>query len=126
MSEAAELTYSVVEHFRSIQGEGTHTGVPMTFIRFRGCSVGKKICHGCDTAFEEIDFWRGGGMLSIGQILDLCDKGPRWVSLTGGEPLDQPHLLELIGALIQNGSRTDPRSRSRRAARGRFPISGKS
>jgi len=98
------IMFPVVEHFTSIQGEGVHTGVPMTFIRFQGCSVGKKICHGCDTAFEAVDRWRGGGMLSVAEIIDLCDEGPQWVSLTGGEPLDQPNLLELVVSLLENGS----------------------
>lgn len=35
--------YPIAEIFTSPQGEGVYTGVLMTFIRFAGCSVGKKM-----------------------------------------------------------------------------------
>ena len=39
-------SYKINEVFESIQGEGTHTGVPSIFIRLQGCPVG---CPWCDT-----------------------------------------------------------------------------
>jgi organic radical activating enzyme len=39
----AEKKYPVAEMFTSPQGEGLYTGVLMTFMRFAGCSVGKKM-----------------------------------------------------------------------------------
>lgn len=82
------MTYKVAEKFRSIQGEGVYAGTPMAFIRFVGCSVGKRICQHCDTDFEEMMPWRGGGEFSDKQ---LCEWAYPYTHLcfTGGEPLDQ-------------------------------------
>jgi len=80
--------YLIAERFKSVQGEGCYAGTPMAFIRFVGCSVGKKTCHACDTDFEHALPWRGGGRF------DSTDL-KRWampyehICLTGGEPLDQ-------------------------------------
>ena len=84
---ASPQTYRVAEIFHSVQGEGVYFGTPMTFIRFVGCSVGKKICAHCDTDFDREYEWRGGGKFSISRLLDevRCNH----VLLTGGEPLDQ-------------------------------------
>ena len=35
----------LAEHFHSIQGEGRHTGLPMHFLRFPGCNVGRAQGH---------------------------------------------------------------------------------
>lgn len=40
------MNYPVNEVFETIQGEGTHTGVPSIFVRLQGCPVG---CAWCDT-----------------------------------------------------------------------------
>ena len=40
------ITYPVNEVFETIQGEGSHTGVPAIFVRLQGCPVG---CAWCDT-----------------------------------------------------------------------------
>lgn len=37
----AKALYRLAERFHSIQGEGTHAGVQMHFIRLAGCNVGK-------------------------------------------------------------------------------------
>ncbi len=42
----ANIQYPINEIFESIQGEGSHTGVPSIFIRLQGCPVG---CPWCDT-----------------------------------------------------------------------------
>ena len=44
----------VMEHFYTIQGEGTHTGKAAYFIRLAGCDVG---CHWCDVK----ESWDGYG-----------------------------------------------------------------
>jgi organic radical activating enzyme len=88
--------YAVSEIFTSLQGEGLYTGTPMTFIRFAGCSVGKKTCQYCDTDFEKAYPWKGGGMFTT-QALASRVPGPH-VCLTGGEPMDQD-LYPLLGAL---------------------------
>lgn len=82
------MKYLIAEKFKSIQGEGVYAGTPMAFIRFVGCSVGKKICSACDTDFEEPVTWRGGGEFSIIELRDWVGDY-KHVCLTGGEPFDQ-------------------------------------
>lgn len=82
------MIYEVAERFKSIQGEGLYTGAPMAFIRFVGCSVGKRICNACDTDFEQALNWRGGGKWTEEELFEWA-KPYRHFCLTGGEPLDQ-------------------------------------
>jgi organic radical activating enzyme len=82
------MTYQVAERFKSIQGEGVYAGTPMAFIRFVGCSVGKKVCQHCDTDFEKSYEHLGGGEYSIEELFDWA-KPYQHICLTGGEPLDQ-------------------------------------
>lgn len=97
------MIYQIAEKFKSIQGEGVYAGTPMAFIRFVGCSVGKKICQHCDTDFEKMHEWRGGGSFSA---IDLI----KWtrpyghICLTGGEPLDQElrPILEVLALQAPN------------------------
>lgn len=71
-------TYQVNEIFTSIQGEGIHAGVPATFIRLQGCTVG---CSWCDTKYT----WaKGGSRMTIPEIMVKVDM-PH-VVITGGEP----------------------------------------
>lgn len=80
--------WKINEVFRSIQGEGFHTGKPAVFVRFGGCSCG---CPGCDTdgstrvqmATESL--WR--------EVCNLCTPYTIIV-LTGGEPTEQLLLEE--------------------------------
>jgi 7-carboxy-7-deazaguanine synthase len=88
------MTYQVAETFRSVQGEGVHTGTLMQFVRFVGCSVGKTICTHCDTDFKQMYGWKGGGEFSAEGIESMC-KGVNDVCLTGGEPFNQ-ELIELL------------------------------
>lgn len=82
------MTYKVAERFKSVQGEGIYTGTPMAFIRFVGCSVGKKICQHCDTDFERVFPWDGGGEYTAKELVQWAGDYTH-VCLTGGEPLDQ-------------------------------------
>lgn len=73
--------------FSSIQGEGALLGVPMTFVRLAGCSVG---CQGCDTDY------RVALRLTAKEIANrVRDFGNRWTWITGGEPCDHD-----LGALF--------------------------
>ena len=90
------MKYPVVERFKSLQGEGMYAGTPMAFIRFVGCSVGKKTCAFCDTDFVEPLTWRGGGEYTEDELLEWAQPY-RHICLTGGEPLDQD--LEPAGFL---------------------------
>lgn len=97
-------TYDVAEKFKSVQGEGLYAGTPMAFIRFIGCSVGKRICHACDTDFDKALNWRGGGRFSTHE-LRLWALPYEHVCLTGGEPLDQAlhPLLAEFGTYSNGG-----------------------
>lgn len=86
--EDAVMTYKVAEKFKSIQGEGVYAGTPMAFIRFVGCSVGKRICQHCDTDFDNTMPWRGGGEFTTEQLLTWA-LPYRHICFTGGEPLNQ-------------------------------------
>src|SRR5882672_7607670 len=102
------MKYPLAERFFSVQGEALYSGTPMAFIRFVGCSVGKKICHACDTDFEKMDKSRGGGLFTTDDLLSWVldrEESYKHVCVTGGEPLDR-NLEELILALDEVGVRT--------------------
>ena len=81
------MIYKVSEKFKSLQGEGLYAGTPMAFIRFVGCSVGKKVCVGCDTDFERVHSFRGGGEFTAEELVAWAGDYEH-ICLTGGEPLD--------------------------------------
>ena len=87
-------TYRINEIFRSLQGEGAHTGTPAVFVRFSGCNLA---CPFCDTDFS---FSREMTLDElVGSVREFIkDDGPRCVILTGGEPALQVDA-ELLQAL---------------------------
>jgi organic radical activating enzyme len=71
----------VMEHFHTLQGEGTHSGKAAYFIRLGGCDVG---CHWCDVK----DSWDADKhpLTDMDEIAKLAaESGPMTV-ITGGEP----------------------------------------
>ncbi|MBU6374493.1 MAG: radical SAM protein [Bdellovibrionales bacterium] len=96
-STQIQNTLLVSEIFHSIQGEGTHSGLPYVFIRLTGCNLR---CTYCDTSYA----FHGGSKMSVEEILSQakayhCAR----VLLTGGEPLMQRPALALCKALFQCG-----------------------
>lgn len=90
------MKYRIVEIFSSIEGEGKRTGQLAAFIRLAGCNLG---CSYCDTPYAQ-NFSAGQDM-DLEQILKiLVDISNDNVTLTGGEPLANPHTDKLIEALI--------------------------
>lgn len=92
-------TLKINEVFYSIQGESTRAGLPCVFIRLTGCHLR---CGYCDTeyAFHE------GNRRSIDDILAEaqrlggdCDL----YEVTGGEPLLQKEVHELMSRLCDKG-----------------------
>jgi len=84
----------VNEIFKSIQGEGVRTGIPMLFIRLTGCNLR---CSWCDTDYS---FDRGDEM-TIQELIEVARRSKLdWVCLTGGEPLLQDNANELIETLL--------------------------
>ena len=88
----------VIEKFVSINGEGLKQGELALFIRFKGCNLR---CSFCDTlySFENPIYTEE----SISDILDFCkSKNIKNITLTGGEPLLQKDIYELMEELSKN------------------------
>lgn len=88
---------TVNEIFHSIQGESSHMGRPCVFVRLTSCNLR---CSWCDTeyAFHE------GRTMSVGAVLDRVRAyGCRLVEITGGEPLAQEGVHELMARLCDEG-----------------------
>ena len=87
----------ISEIFHSIQGESTQAGRPCSFVRLAGCNLR---CAWCDTAYA----FEGGVEMTVGEIVDkVLSHGTRLVLVTGGEPLSQPPVHGLLGALLDRG-----------------------
>jgi 7-carboxy-7-deazaguanine synthase len=87
----------VTEIFHSIQGESTHAGRPCTFVRLTGCPMR---CKWCDSEYT----FTGGDHFTIEEIMQkVRDFGCRLVEVTGGEPLAQREVFELIRQLCDEG-----------------------
>ncbi|HEU4401081.1 MAG TPA: 7-carboxy-7-deazaguanine synthase QueE [Candidatus Polarisedimenticolia bacterium] len=87
----------VNEIFHSIQGESRHAGRPCVFVRLTGCNLR---CSWCDTpyAFEEGEDRPVADLL---RRIGAC--GTRYVLVTGGEPLAQEGVHDLLGELLDGG-----------------------
>ncbi len=94
------MALSVTEIFFSLQGESRTIGIPTLFIRLAGCPLR---CRYCDTRFA----YEPGETLSIASILERAARQqPRYVTVTGGEPLAQRESLALMNALCDAGYNT--------------------
>ena len=89
----------VCEIFRSVQGEGLYVGAPTLFVRFHGCQLQ---CKWCDTPYakDPKEATEMGVPLLLQKMREV-DPNPRYICLTGGEPLIQPkhELFNLFQAL---------------------------
>jgi len=91
------LQLRITEIFFSLQGETSRVGLPTVFIRLTGCPLR---CTYCDTAYA----FAGGRTMSVEEILDrVAEYSPRYVTVTGGEPLSQKNCLPLLSALCDTG-----------------------
>ncbi len=93
------MVLEVSETFLSLQGEGIFVGQPCFFIRLSGCNLH---CSYCDTAYA----WEKGDELSLKELV------ARWkatrvhlVQLTGGEPLLQRPVYDLMAELANLGAK---------------------
>ena len=73
----------VMEHFYTLQGEGTFTGTAAYFLRIGGCDVG---CQWCDVK-ESWDA-RKHPLTAIDPIIEQIGRTARTAVITGGEPLN--------------------------------------
>jgi len=89
----------ITEIFYSLQGEADTVGFPTVFVRLTGCPLR---CQFCDTAYA----FHGGEWRSVDEILACVGEfAPRFVCVTGGEPLAQKNCLPLLTRLCDAGYR---------------------
>jgi 7-carboxy-7-deazaguanine synthase len=87
----------ITEIFYSLQGEARTVGLPTVFVRLTGCPLR---CVYCDTEYA----FSGGDLFSIDDVVNqTADYQPRYVTVTGGEPLAQPNCLPLLTRLCDLG-----------------------
>jgi 7-carboxy-7-deazaguanine synthase len=88
---------TVNEIFHSIQGESTRAGNRCVFVRLTACDLR---CSWCDTAYA---FYEGRKM-SVDDVLAAVEGyGCPLVEITGGEPLLQEGVYELMDRLLAVG-----------------------
>jgi organic radical activating enzyme len=108
---ATELTGYLSEMFCSIQGEGLFVGERQVFVRTAGCVA---TCSWCDTVYSKVRTprfvthtddgtdkpWRPNPVSPQDVVDDVTafadGQGVRAISLTGGEPLEQPVFAAAI------------------------------
>ncbi|MCZ6831980.1 MAG: 7-carboxy-7-deazaguanine synthase QueE [Gammaproteobacteria bacterium] len=90
-------TLRITEIFYSLQGEARTVGLPTVFVRLTGCPLR---CRYCDTEYA----FYGGELQRLDSIRQqVASYRPRYVTVTGGEPLAQPNCLPLLSALCDDG-----------------------
>lgn len=84
----------ISEIFISIQGEGSLVGIPMIFVRLSGCNLR---CTYCDTTYS----YDNGKEFSVDELLRIIKSSQlKYVAITGGEPLLQNEIYDLMDKLI--------------------------
>jgi 7-carboxy-7-deazaguanine synthase len=110
------MSYQVKEIFYTLQGEGAQAGRPAVFCRFAGCNLwsgreqdrASAVCKFCDTDFVGTNGTLGGKFADAAALADQIAAQwpsgtastnthhlPRYVVMTGGEP-----LLQVDDALV--------------------------
>src|SRR6202171_1857435 len=88
---------TVNEIFYSIQGESTRAGCPCVFVRLTACDLR---CSWCDTTYA----FHEGHKMSVDDVVQAVDRYRcPLVEITGGEPLLQEDVYELMNRLIAVG-----------------------
>jgi 7-carboxy-7-deazaguanine synthase len=88
---------TVNEIFYSIQGESTRAGRPCVFVRLTACDLR---CSWCDTPYA---FHEGRKMSVDDVVAEAEGYGCPLVEITGGEPLLQEGVYDLMDRLLANG-----------------------
>ena len=94
-----ERRLKITEIFYSLQGEADTVGYPTVFVRLTGCPLR---CQFCDTAYA----FHGGEWRTVDEVLaKVAEFEPRYICVTGGEPLAQKNCLPLLTRLCDAGYR---------------------
>jgi 7-carboxy-7-deazaguanine synthase len=92
-----QASLKITEIFYSLQGESTTVGLPTVFVRLTGCPLR---CGYCDSEYA----FYGGERLSLDEILaKVASYNPRYICVTGGEPLAQRECITLLSLLCDAG-----------------------
>ena len=89
----------VIEKFVSINGEGLKQGELALFIRFANCNLR---CSYCDTLYSFIDPQHKEETVDM-LVRYAKEVNVKNITLTGGEPLIQDYIKELITKLSDEG-----------------------
>jgi 7-carboxy-7-deazaguanine synthase len=93
----APASLKITEIFYSLQGESSRVGLPTVFVRLTGCPLR---CGYCDSEYA----FYGGERLTITDIIaKVASYKPRYVCVTGGEPLAQRECVLLLTQLCDAG-----------------------
>jgi 7-carboxy-7-deazaguanine synthase len=93
-----EPTLLVAETFYSIQGESSQAGYPCFFIRLAGCNLR---CAWCDSRYS---YEEPAKPITVSQLLKRAADFPNaLIEITGGEPLLQDNVYQLINGLLSAG-----------------------
>ena len=93
----SDASLRITEIFYSLQGEARTIGLPTVFVRLTGCPLR---CGYCDSEYA----FYGGERMTLTDILAaVANFNPRYICVTGGEPLAQPNCILLLSALCDAG-----------------------
>ena len=95
--ESSRLSWPVAEFFTSINGEGPNAGRLAAFIRFPQCNLS---CSFCDTAWANAADCPTTTESLSDLIAFVSASGAECITLTGGEPLLQDGIEDLILGLL--------------------------
>jgi 7-carboxy-7-deazaguanine synthase len=99
LEPGGERRLKITEIFYSLQGEADTVGFPTVFVRLTGCPLR---CQFCDTTYA----FQGGEWHTLDEVLEKVGGfAPRYVCVTGGEPLAQKNCLPLLTQLCDAGYR---------------------
>ncbi len=92
-----QASLKITEIFYSLQGESNTVGLPTVFVRLTGCPLR---CGYCDSEYA----FYGGERLALDEILArVAAYNPKYICVTGGEPLAQRECLTLLSLLCDAG-----------------------
>lgn len=90
------MSYNISEIYKSIQGEGTKSGLLCTFIRMQGCNIR---CSWCDTPYA-LELKKQERLMTGEEIIaKIAGLECNYLLFTGGEPLAQPGIIPLMDYL---------------------------